>query len=340
MRRVQDELVNALSQLRKPLWLVYDADSLVARLPRTTAVVGTVNASDRDADVHPLGIGGVTENRVQDQATVSRDPAWTMRMIKEPAHEGPCLTGVAGFEERSRFHSAIHQLIVGAIENDLPDVVQRSAAVWWKLHVGFQRIGPGLAEVVARSKIRSPVIVRGRPQAVTTLAVVVGHRVHAVSVKIGPGHVPACALGTRAQKKRALRRPDQQQYVAAADSQMVDTADHRRDVTRRPSRWFGARYRSRFDRVQRRFHLAGALIPICRLLREAALDDRPEAGRHLGGQRWWRLVKDQRADLEGGVPTERRPPSGSLVQHDAERPQITAGVARLAAQHFRRHVTQ
>ena len=50
---MQNDLVNALPELRICLRLEHDTDSAIARLPRPSAIIGAVDATRRNRDIHP-----------------------------------------------------------------------------------------------------------------------------------------------------------------------------------------------------------------------------------------------------------------------------------------------
>ena len=106
----------------------------------------------------------------------------------------------------------------------------------------------------------------------------------------------------------------------------------------------------RLDRLQRRARLAGALITLRGILRQAALDDAAKHRRHVRGQRLRRRAQDGGGQLELVAPLERQLAGRHLEQHDAERPDVAALVARpgraappaackasVPASHARRH---
>src|SRR5262245_1271699 len=96
----------------------------------------------------------------------------------------------------------------------------------------------------------------------------------------------------------------------------------------------------RLDSFEGRLRLACPLIAEGGFFRQTALNDGRQTGRYPGGQRWWRLMKNGGADLEGGPSLKRRLTRRRLIKHHSKGPQVAAVVPRLAAQHFRRHVGQ
>ena len=143
-------------------------------------------------------------------------------------HDSPA---VGRFEERRRFHAAVHPPRIVTVQRDLPDVVDRHAAVGRELHVRLERVRPAPAVVVAASQKRSPVVLRRRPEPPTILAIVVRHRVNRVAVEVRPRHVPLRPPDRRPQDKCAFRGSDEQQHVALVDAQVPHPANHRRRVT-------------------------------------------------------------------------------------------------------------
>ena len=102
----------------------------------------------------------------------------------------------------------------------------------------------------------------------------------------------------------------------------------------------GRSRRCRFGRLQGRAHLVGRLVPTGDVLFQAPANDRFEAGRHRRVERFRIVPEDRGTQLERRLPAKRRPAGDHLVQDDAERPQVTARIDTLVAEHLRWHVAQ
>src|SRR5437762_172229 len=99
---------------------------------------------------------------------------------------------------------------------NLPNLLERNLAAFRKLDVVSFRVAPGLAEVIRRTKKRSPVrTVHRRPQSLTIITPIIGKRIDAASGKIRSGFVPLVARRVRTKKERPFHRPDKQQVVAS-----------------------------------------------------------------------------------------------------------------------------
>src|SRR5207245_11795117 len=98
---------------------------------------------------------------------------------------------IVRYKSRRRLDAAVHRLWLALpAENDLPDVLQGGAAIGRKSDVGFRRIRPNFAEVIARAQISPPEAMGGRPQAMPPFAMVVRERIDGLAVEIGASHFP------------------------------------------------------------------------------------------------------------------------------------------------------
>src|SRR5262249_16750457 len=94
-------------------------------------------------------------------------------------------------------------------------------------------------------------------------------------------------------------------------------------------------------RTQGQGQIVGRLKPLARALRQAGPEDapqlRPDMLARLRRVRRF-VMEDRRHGLCGGVAAEGSPAGHHLVQDAAEGKEVAAGVHRLAADLFRRHV--
>src|SRR6185312_11121588 len=84
--------------------------SVVARLPRCSAIVRPIRSGCRNGDHHAFWIGCVRNNCMQAQSTATGLPFFAMRMIKQPFYRRPCLARVLRFKQRRRLDTAIERV--------------------------------------------------------------------------------------------------------------------------------------------------------------------------------------------------------------------------------------
>src|SRR5262249_56121076 len=122
---------------------------------------------------------------------------------------------IAGVKERRWLHSTIEQfgLVLGA-EDDLPNVLERNARICRKANRGFSGNCPALSEVVAGAQQRAPITLRRSPNAVLCGALVIGHGIDCMAVKIGATHIPSPALRVGSQNECSFGRTDKQKKVS------------------------------------------------------------------------------------------------------------------------------
>src|SRR4029453_11217585 len=92
------------------------------------------------------------------------------------------------------------------------------------------------------------------------------------------------------------------------------------------------------QRFKGRVHFARALIAPRRLLFEASVGDGLQRRWNARWKRRWRVMKDRRAHFEASLSLKRPNARRHLVQHDTQRPDVAAGVCRLATQLLGGHV--
>src|SRR5205823_2279592 len=99
LRRMVDDLVDALPELRVRIRVVLRPNAPVARLPGSAAVVRAVHAPGRDRDRDPGFIGRVEEDGVERQAPAARLPLLPMRMPPQTRVQPPRRARVLRLEE-------------------------------------------------------------------------------------------------------------------------------------------------------------------------------------------------------------------------------------------------
>src|SRR5215467_10854721 len=120
---MQGDLVHALSELRILVGHEWCGDAAVLSRPGGARVVGAVDATGGDRDVHALLVDGVEEDRMQSKSAVARHPARAVGMIEQSANQIPGFAAVASFEQGCGLDSAVEMAgFVRRAEGDLPDV--------------------------------------------------------------------------------------------------------------------------------------------------------------------------------------------------------------------------
>ena len=183
------------------------------------------------------------------------------------------------------------------------------------------RIGPALAEIVARTQEGSPIICRRSPYAVLASAVVVGHSVNTVPMEIRTAYLPAAPLGVRPKDECSFCRAQQQKKVPLSDMSVPDTVQD----SSPGCPWIGVRTggndSSRLNRFQSCLNFTRALISLDRFLGQAALNNGPQAGGYGGrAQRIRDFAHDSRADLEARASFKGPAAGSSFVEHHSKRP--------------------
>ncbi len=200
-------------------------------------------------------------------------------MIEQPTQKRPGFACVAGFEKRGRLYAAIEYVrLFGPTERDLPNVLQGNPGIGRKSNGGLLRIGPALAEIVARSQEGSPITRRRSPYAVAASAVVEGHSVNTVSVEIRTAYLPTAALRIRAKDECSFGRSQQQKKVSLPDLSVSHTVQDGSPGCARISAGTSRSDSSRLDGFQSCLNFTCALITLYRFLGKAALNNGPKAG--------------------------------------------------------------
>src|SRR5262249_45937193 len=90
-----------------------------------------------------------------------------------------------------RLHPAVHHLRPFFRDGNLPNLVQRDAGIGWKLEAGIVWRRPGFSKVVSGSERCAEVkALCSRPDALSAIAAVIGHRVDRMPPKLGRGSLP------------------------------------------------------------------------------------------------------------------------------------------------------
>src|SRR5581483_8928989 len=146
-------------------------------------------------------------------------PAWPMGMIEKSAHQRPRFARILGFEEGGWLHTAIESVWgCRGTQRYFPDILEGKSRFRRKLDVGFQRVRPGLTEIVAPAQIRAPKqTARRGQQAMTAVATVIRKGINSLPVKVRSGDLPMLALPPGSQQEGALRCPHKQEHVAVLD---------------------------------------------------------------------------------------------------------------------------
>src|SRR5262245_65146400 len=109
----------------------------------------------------------------------------------------------------------------------LPDILEGETGFRWKFDAGFQRVGPGPAEIVAGAQIRAPQRTAGRgPQSMTAVPTVVRQGINSMPMKVWPGDFPVPAIQPGPRQEGALRRAQEQEHVPVPDFEVLDAAQH------------------------------------------------------------------------------------------------------------------
>src|SRR5580704_17980481 len=341
MRRMQRDLVHALSELGVLLGHEGNGNATVLRRPVHSAVLGPIDAAGGDGDIHTLFVHRVQHNTVQSQATVARHPARPMRMVEQASYERPAFAGITAFEKPCRLYPAVQNIrVFGAAECDLPDVLQGNAGVRRKPNGRLLRIGPTLPEIVAGSQQSTPVVLRRSPNPVPSHAAIVGHRINAMPVKVRTANLPTATPCVGAEDECSLGCSDQQDEVTLSHTSVLHAVQD--GSCRRAYVGPGVERNncSGLNGFQSCLDFARTLIALRGFFGQTALNNCPQArwhGRPKGG---WQLAHDRRSNLKASVPLKGKSARSRFVEHNSKRPQVAAIVRYAATKNLRRHVGQ
>ena len=144
------ELVDALPGDRQRVRHEIGPDAGVARLPGQAAVTGLERPDRRDRDPHPVRVGGMGHDRVEDQPACSGLPGRPARMVRQALDVGPRPAAIVAPEQTGDPDPGVHAAMSG---RDVPDGADLRAV--FAVGQAVARLGPRLAEVVAPEDGRS-----------------------------------------------------------------------------------------------------------------------------------------------------------------------------------------
>src|SRR4029077_11891585 len=148
-------------------------------------------------------------------------------MIEQASHQRPGFAGIASFKQRSGFHAAVeHVRLVARAECYLPNILQGDSGIGGKSNGCLLRVGPALPEVVSGSQEGAPITLCGCPYATVSSAAVIGHRIHALPVKIGSANLPTAPLSIRAKDECSLCGSNQQKGVSLLNMNVLHAVQH------------------------------------------------------------------------------------------------------------------
>src|SRR4051812_27176795 len=101
-RRVADDFVHALPELRILVREEGSTNPGVAGLPALSTVVCSVHASGGNRDQHPRWIRGIRKNRVKTETAPPGHPPWPMLVLEQAFDRAPAVAGVMRDEQRGR----------------------------------------------------------------------------------------------------------------------------------------------------------------------------------------------------------------------------------------------
>src|SRR6266404_9090300 len=90
------DLVNTLAKFRIPMLRRQELGphSYVARVPGLPTVIGAINSSSGDRNVHPFFVSRIRKDRMETQTAATRLPLRPMRMIVKTSDQGPAFAGI------------------------------------------------------------------------------------------------------------------------------------------------------------------------------------------------------------------------------------------------------
>lgn len=100
------------------------AQSASRHRPGFAAIVGPEGAGCRDRGVHPPGIAGVDENRVETHASGARHPVATRRVVAQRREFSPGLSAIDRTKERRILYSGEDDIGVGVGGLEVPDSLE------------------------------------------------------------------------------------------------------------------------------------------------------------------------------------------------------------------------
>src|SRR5215217_5298857 len=240
--RVHRDAVDAVADLLVLVRELAGAEALVDRLPRLTAVIGAEGAGRRYGDVHPVGVLGIDDDRVQAEAASAGLPRLAARVRPQRGQLLPVVAAVRGLEERR---------ILGAGEDRVGVVVRR-------LEVPHARELPRVLRAVV------PLVGAGR----ALVGELVADRLPRLAAVVGALHdlaEPAARL-RRVEPVGIGRRPVEVVHLPAREVRALDVPLVAGAVGREDESALPCSYQQ---------PNSAHAVPPCRLARDILYDERP-----------------------------------------------------------------
>ena len=221
LARGHDQLVDALAGDRVGIRHEVGPDAAVARLPARAAVAGLERADRRDRHPHPVSVGRVRDDRVEDEPAGARLPGRAGGMVREALDVGPGAPAVVAPEQAGRADPRVDRAVGGG---HVPDRADLRAGV--AVGQAIARLGPGRAEVVTAEHRRA---VPGRAAARVERARfgVATDVLDRVALAGGSADGPRPSRGVRFEDERALLRAHEEQDPVRHDALLAGPVPRR-----------------------------------------------------------------------------------------------------------------
>ena len=200
-----DQLVDALAGLR--VWIRHEVgpDAVVARLPGRPAVARLERADRRDRHPHPVRVGRVGDDRVEDEPAGARLPRRAGGVVREALDVGPRPSAVVAPEQPGWADARVD----GAVgRGHVPDRADLRAVVAVRQPVA--RLGPRRAEVVTPED-RRPVPRRAPAGIERARRRVAADVLNGIALARRTADLPRPSRGIRFEDERALFRTHEEQ---------------------------------------------------------------------------------------------------------------------------------
>jgi hypothetical protein len=187
----------------------YVLEAGVHRLPGGAAVLGAKDAGGGDGDPHAVGVYGVEDDRVDDEAAGAGEPAAACVVVVEGVFFEPGLAVVLGTKQAAGIDAAEEDArLRSAPRLEAPEALDAASGVVWELG-GELAFAPGLAEVRgAGDVVAEPGAVSRRVEGAG--AAVDCGVVDLDAVEEGPGQLPGVARRITAEEKEAFASTDRE----------------------------------------------------------------------------------------------------------------------------------